>query len=135
MQQSQFKTSQEYKQYRAEWRKAYKTVAEEIKKLKQTIKINGQEHNEAFQARLQTLRAQARAMMISVESVRVTYLIQKVQAAQDEVNRSRVNYETYVINATKPAKKVYRNKIKPSEDIIQARRDAKKNKKAELLTA
>lgn len=127
--QARFKTKEEFLQFRAEWRKAYKETAINIREYKIHIKKAGKEHDMKAQRHLQTLRIMARSLMISLDAAKATYAIDKVNRLSKEIvqaERSLTRLHYRIDPATNGRTKMIRlSKHKPTEAEIQARREAK----------
>ena len=130
--QARFKTKEEFLHYRAEWRKAYKITAANIRSMKADIKHAGKEHDKDAQQALETLRVVARSLMISLDGAKATYAIDKVNRLNSEIRIAQLTM-TRLHNRIDPvrSKPLKLSKYKPPESEIQARREAKHGKQAE----
>lgn len=149
MMQARFATREQYMQFRAEWRKGYKSVAAAIRQHKKDIKEKGQEHDKEAQAHLEFLRMSARCMMISLDAVKTTFIIDKANRLSQQYEQVKIQLNTQhnKLEGRYMSKKARMRNLrdhppagfnKPSEAEIQARREAKHGtgmtQKAEQIT-
>lgn len=134
--QARFQTREQFKQFHAEWRKGYKSVAAAIRQHKKDIKERGQEHDKEAQQHLEYLRMTARCMMITLDAVKTTFIIDKANRLSQQYEQVKVQLNTQhnKLEGRYMSKKARMRNMrdyrpagfnKPSEAEIQARREAK----------